>query len=423
MVNAMSMANPARPRGAQQAYLRGHNLGLVARTVAAADEPPSRADLATATGLTRATVSRLVDSLLEARILAELEPLNSHRAGRPAVPLVPASGTFAAIGLEANVDYIGGLVVDLAGNVISDRVVLGDLRNSDPREVLGQLGHLGSKLATVAHSRGAHVVGVGLAVPGLVDEDSTYLRVAPRLGWREVSPYPLLDVDGWLTDLGGLGLSAGNDAALAAVAETALMKSILPQDRTFLYVSGEIGVGAAIVIGGELFGGRHGWSGELGHCLVDPSGPQCQCGAVGCLEVFAGTSAILQAAGLEITGSALAGIPEFTELRVAAEAGEPRAVAAIERAGRALGSAIGDAINILDITTVVLGNRYADLADLLAPTLAEGFTSRALSAPWATPTITPSIAGDLPSLMGAAQQVTNAVLADPLAWLEEPATK
>lgn len=419
----MSMASSAGQRGAQQTSLRGHNLGLVARTVAAAEVPPSRADLAAETGLTRATVSRLVDALLEAEILAELEPVSVQRAGRPAVPLVPASGTYAAIGLEANVDYLGGMVVDLAGNVMSDRVVLGDHQDSDAADVLAQLGHLGQSLANLARRRGARVVGVGLAVPGLVDHGSTFLRVAPRLGWREVSPYPLLDVDGWLTRIGGLGLTAGNDAALAAVAETSLMTSIPSQDRTFLYVSGEVGVGAAIVIAGELFHGRHGWSGELGHCLVDPNGPTCQCGAVGCLEVYAGTSAMLQAAGLEIRGSALAGVPELQELKRAAEAGEPRAVAAVESAGRALGSAIGDAINLLDVTTVVLGHRYADIADLLRPTLAEAFAHRALSAPWATPEIRASLSGELPSLMGAARQVTNAVLADPLAWLEEPATR
>ncbi len=419
---APSDRTPRRtPRlGAQQATLREHNLALVAHAVAAASTPPSRADIAGATGLTRATVSRLVDALIEAGIVAELDPTHSQRAGRPAVPLVPAGGTLVAIGLEVNVDYIGGLVVDLTGQVLDDRVVLGDHRDSDPALVLGRLGELGRDLAVAAAARGVRVVGAGLALPGLVDSAYDILRLAPNLGWRDVSPRALLDVGGWLSAVDGLGLVVGNEANLAAVAEAALMTGVARDDRTFLYVSGEIGVGAAIVLRGEVLRGVHGWGGEIGHVLVDPDGPRCRCGAVGCLEVYAGTSAILRSAGLD-PWPGPAGAPALADLRRAAEAGGTRALAAIGGAARALGSALGDAVNLLDITTIVLGNRYAALAHLLTPGLAETLTSRALSAPWATPDIRPAAAGELAAMTGAARRVLDAVLADPSAWLDGPA--
>src|SRR5690606_27433529 len=90
--------------GASQSAMREHNLGLVLEQIVDATEPVSRADLAVGTGLTRATVSALVDLLVSARMVDELEPVARRTAGRPAVPLVPARGTIVGIGLEANVD-------------------------------------------------------------------------------------------------------------------------------------------------------------------------------------------------------------------------------------------------------------------------------------------------------------------------------
>src|SRR5665647_3633196 len=103
----------SRGRAARQDSLRHHNLALTLRQVLDAPSPVSRADIAAATGLTRATVSALVDRLLEARLVAELEPVASQRAGRPAVPLAAARGTVAAVGMEVNVDYLGVRAIDL----------------------------------------------------------------------------------------------------------------------------------------------------------------------------------------------------------------------------------------------------------------------------------------------------------------------
>ncbi|HWJ84606.1 MAG TPA: helix-turn-helix domain-containing protein, partial [Cellulomonas sp.] len=115
-----------RATAARQGSLREHNLGLVLRTVldvrAAHEPPPSRADVAAATGLAKATVSALVDRLVAGGLLAELAPAAPQRAGRPAVPLTAPTGTLAAIGTEINVDYLGVRVLDLAGTVLDERI-------------------------------------------------------------------------------------------------------------------------------------------------------------------------------------------------------------------------------------------------------------------------------------------------------------
>src|ERR1700712_5956061 len=102
------LSTPLGASAIRQANLREHNLGLVLRLIVDAPVPPSRADIAVATGLTRATVSALADRLIMAALVTELPPVMSQKAGRPAVPLVPAGGTLAAVGLEIHVGHPGG---------------------------------------------------------------------------------------------------------------------------------------------------------------------------------------------------------------------------------------------------------------------------------------------------------------------------
>ena len=111
---------------ARQSSLRTSNLALVARQVFASPGPVSRAAVATATGMTRSTASRLADELVATGILAELAPAPSAGPGRPAVPLTPAAGTFIAIGLEVNVSHMAVRAIDLSGEVLAERVVVDD---------------------------------------------------------------------------------------------------------------------------------------------------------------------------------------------------------------------------------------------------------------------------------------------------------
>ncbi|MFJ6955555.1 sugar kinase, partial [Micromonospora aurantiaca] len=112
----------------RQGSLRELNLAVVLRRIAAADRPPSRAGIAADTGLTRATVSAVVDDLIAGRLVAEAEPEPRTGAGRPARGLVLASDGPAGLGLEVNVDYLAACVVDLTGTVRHHLVRRADLR-------------------------------------------------------------------------------------------------------------------------------------------------------------------------------------------------------------------------------------------------------------------------------------------------------
>lgn len=395
----MSAARPI-----QQRSLRQHNLAVVARTVVDGAAPLSRADVAAVTGLTRGTVSALVDKLLAAGILLELPPVRAVRAGRPAVPLAPAARTIVGLGLEVNVDYLGARIVDLTGDTVDETVVPGDFHGSGPGATLARLGELARGLIDRAAVAGQRLAGARLAVPGLVDTRSSRLRIAPNLGWSDLEPRPMLG----LPD--DVPVVVANEAKLAALAQVWGTPGADRTGRTFLYVSGDVGVGAAIVVDDQLFAGRHGWSGEIGHVVVDPSGPRCRCGATGCLERYAGKEALVAAVGLALD------TPDRVvadRLRVA----DLAAVTVLHRAGTALGRAIANAVNLIDVDSVLLGGVYAGIVPLLQPGISEELGARVLSAPWAPVAVRAAPVADHAALTGGALAALREVVDDPTPWL------
>lgn len=392
-----------------QHSLREQNIALVAREIFGAPTPVSRADVAASTGLTRATVSALVDRLIEARIVAELAPAPTRRAGRPAVPLVPAAGTIVGLGLEVNVGYLAGTVLDLAGRTLVTRTVPGDFHASDPAAVLAHLGALTGELLATTRSLhdAARLAGVRVALPGLVDSATSTLRVAPNLGWAELSP---VDTSAIAAHTGSAPITIANEAKLAALAQVPALGAGAGMQDSFLYVSADVGIGAAIVLDRELFLGGRGWSGELGHVVVDPAGPLCQCGATGCLEQYAGTDAVLRAAGLP-RGSSVA------DLLDAVARDDAPATAALDRAGHALGAALADFVNLIDVPTVLLGGAYSELADLLEPVILAELGTRVLSARWSTFSVQRAPVGAGAATIGGARASLGDVLDDPTPWL------
>jgi predicted NBD/HSP70 family sugar kinase len=380
----------------RQSSLRAHNLALVLRQVAATGRAVSRADVAAATGLTRATVSTLVDELVRGQLVAEIGPAPRSGAGRPATGLVLAGSGPAGLGLEINVDYLAGCVLDLSGTVRHRVTEWVDQRGRSPREVVAALAALAAEAGVAAAEQGLEIVGAAVAVPGLVQDG--LVRLAPNLGWRDVHLADLLE-----QALAGLPVTVDNEANLAALGEAA-------PGESFLYVSGEVGIGAGIVLGGELFRGTHGWAGELGHVAVHPDGPPCHCGSRGCLEQYAGQEAILVAAGAS---------PQATvgDAVARASAGDEPMHAALRSAGAALGVAVAGVVNLLDVDTVVLGGSYALLAPWLAGPVEQEIAARVLTAGWSPVAVRASRLGTEATVVGAAGSVVRAVRNDPAAWL------
>ena len=346
-------SSPARQRS-----LRDRNLTLALQVVAAAEQPVSRAQIAVATGVTRATASALVEELLAQELVCEVPLPRTERSGRPATGIALRAGVLGGLGLEINVDYLAVTVVDLTGVVVHEQVVHGDLRGRPAPEVLREAGVLARR---VARGCGLRVLGAAVAVPGLLDGDRL---LAPNLGWRDVDVRRHLRL--------GVPMTLDNEANFAALAEVTLER------RSFVHVSAEIGIGAGIVIDGRLFRGTRGWSGEIGHLTVDPTGPRCRCGARGCLEVLAGQEA-LAARG-------------------------PMAVAT------ALGTALAGVLNVLDIGTILLGGAYAEHASALLPGIRAELAERVLWADLQPPAVLVGQHGTGAAALGAATSVVRDAL-------------
>jgi predicted NBD/HSP70 family sugar kinase len=364
------------PGPARQQSIRAANLALALRLIRESSTPLSRAALAAATGMTRATASALADSLLASGLAAEVDPPPASGAGRPAAGLVAAPSGPAGLGLEINVDNLAACVTDLSGAVRHREVRHADLRGRAPESVFDDLASL-ADAAIAAVSATHQVAGVALAVPGLVDHSTGRILRAPNLDWRGVDTVAILK-----PRLPGtpLALAIGNEADFAAEGELHLDAEL----TDFLYVSGEIGVGAGIVFGRRIFTGSRGWSGEIGHVTVDPTGRACRCGARGCLETVAGQEALDNGQSLE-------------------------------SAGTALGVAVAATLNILDLDTVVLGGVYAKLPDL-APIVERELAEHVVSAAWSPIRVLTSRADGPAAALGASASVTGRIHADPAGW-------
>ena len=382
-------ARRAVPNPARQASIRNANLALVYGLILDAPAPLSRAALAAATGVTRATASALADALLEAGLVAEVSPPPATGAGRPAAGLVAAADGPAGLGLEINVDYLAACVVDLTGAVRATVIFHGDQRGRAVAEVLGDLAAVGREAAADA---GLTIAGAAVAVPGLVEAPHGRIRRAPNLAWQDVEigaelqrvlpETPFEPVIGNEADFAALAEAHG--APAPAVSEGSAGRPVALTD--FLYVSGEIGVGAGVILDRELFQGARGWAGEIGHVTVEPGGAPCRCGARGCLETVAGLEALRRDGP--------------------------------EAAASALGRAAAAAVNLLDLPAVVLGGAYAlpEFAELV-PGVEKALAEHVVSARWAPVGVHVSRRGTAAAVTGAATAVIRRVHADPAAWM------
>ncbi|MDO4259783.1 MAG: ROK family transcriptional regulator [Actinomycetaceae bacterium] len=385
--------------------LRAMNLSLVLRDILAFPGVATRASISQRTGITPATVSRLVDSLIDSGLVTALPPIVEPTRGRPATPLIPTQGRAIALGLEVNVSGLDVRLVDLAGDILAEETVDMDLAGSDPQITMTHLARLARQVLHNGRNADSLFIGSGLAIPGLISDHT--LTLAPNLGWRDI---PIAELTAPLQELAPVVIR--NEADLAAVAVSHPRPGVPDGPPSFVYVSGEVGVGAGIVINHVPLTGANGWSGEIGHVCVDPQGPQCSCGAQGCLEAILGRRALVQRAGLDMSASS-------GDIMRAAENGSEAARAALHEGGVALGRALSSVINLVDIPLVLLGGHIAELTDYIAPIALKEMRSRILQAPWSDLQIESIPDSTWLAVNGATHEVLQALVDDPLAWMDE----
>jgi predicted NBD/HSP70 family sugar kinase len=330
--------------------------------------------------------------------------------GRPGRLVALSDETVVALGLEINVDYLAVCVLDLTGGVRYERFERRDNRETPVQETLDALGELGRGALETVEAEGLVPVGATIAAPGLVEVGSGTLLTAPNLGWGET---PLQMEVAVRLRRPHLYVTADNEANLAALGE--LWQGHGREWGDFIHISGEIGVGAAVVVGGELLRSGTGLGGELGHLAIDPDGARCDCGSHGCLERIVGQEALLRAAQLEAEVGTSIGLPDggLRLLLERAEKGDQPTLDALSDAGRALGLACAAAVNLFAPNTLVLGGIFAPLFDWLIEPLRAELEERAFVARFGKIAIVRSELGASAAVRGAASLTLHAVCADP----------
>jgi glucokinase len=301
-----------------------------------------------------------------------------------------------AAGLDLGGTKIAGVLLDEEGRVRSRTV--GGSPAGDPaalREALfGVLEDL---------RRGGEPVAVGVGVAGLVDQASGTLWYAPNIAWREVRIRDLV------ADRTGLPCVVDNDANAAAVGEARYGSG---RGYThLLIVTVGTGIGGGIVIDRALYRGAHGFAAEIGHVVVEPGGPRCGCGNLGCWEQMASGQALARLAREEVEAhpegviakAAAGGPPEGVHVTVAAAGGDPPARRIVAEVGRRLGEGLAGLANVLDPQAIVVGGGVAEIGDPLLGPAREAFLAM-LEAPAHRPDVPllPAALGNDAGAVGAA---------------------
>lgn len=358
--------------------------------------PISRADLARRMNVGRGMVTALVSELIAAGAVAEGDAINAPRGRRPTMLHVRTHDRLAiAIDVRFSRTYL--MLSDFSGAEIALETFATLL---DPVALVAELASRIRRM--LRHHRKAGICqGVGLVVPGMVDHVNGRVLNAPQVGWRD------LDLRDALAARVGLPVYIEGAPNACALAQMWLGEPGTESPRDFAYVIVGDGVGAGVVVNGEVLRGAGYTAGEFGHVPVDLEGVRCMCGARGCMEAYSSNlatlvrysgraynpeeaRAVMQASGLTIS-----------DVLARARQGDARAVEAIDTTARYLGVGLAGMINTLNPAKIFVGGEITTAWDRVEPILRAAVRERALTVPAANTPIVPGRTGSYPRLRGA----------------------
>ena len=394
----------ALPSGQRSETVRRANLSAIVRQLHLRGAQ-SRSELVARTGLTRTAIRALIGELAAGDLVVEVPGESDGTAGRPSPLVRPRPGAIVVLAFEIAVDSLAAALIGVGGETI------GKVRIPRPRghfsvdEIVADLRELTGRLPIAEHRD--EIIGVGVAVAGVVRRTDGVVSRAPNLGWHDV---PLgaklaaaLELD--------VPVRVANEADLGAMAE--LRRGAARGADNLLLIWGEVGVGGGIVVDGLPLTGVSGYAGEVGHMPVNPDGRRCGCGSTGCWETEVGEGALLRHAGRAPDG----GPDEVDEvLRLAAE-GDAVALDALHTVGRWIGIGLAGFVNLLNPRVIVLGGLFARIHPFIDRALDAQLDGMALSGPRGVVRVEPAALGIDALIIGAAELALEPYLADPAGWL------
>jgi predicted NBD/HSP70 family sugar kinase len=359
----------------------------------------SRADLAEALGLTKSTVSILVRELVEQGWIVEREMVVTGSLGRRPTPLHINPERLVLLGADVGVDNIRVVATSLTGRIIASTVIE-YVNIADPQGCIASLAEGFIQVSQLVGNDSREVAGIGVGLPGGVDEVSGVLHFAPNLGWRNLEVSALLTKFLQGTELEGLPLFLQNEADVAALGEFEFADQMGSDPLVYLSISH--GVGAGVIVNDRLLTGRRGFAGEVGHTILELNGPLCSCGRHGCAEALIGFKALARESQTKTTNDPNAGL---REMRARVVQGDAIAVEVTEKAGRYLGVLLQNLWVAYDPVHIVLGGAALELGDAFLQTAMQTLKNYATAAQLTPPIVQISRFGENAVAVGAAALV------------------
>ncbi len=322
--------------------------------------PISRAELAKRTKLTRATVSALVEELISEYWVAETGTGESS-GGRKPMMLEIHNKAGHIIGVDLRSTNMLVIVTDMCGNRVRKSFYPYD-QGSDAERVLQQLLAILKKERAALPESPLGLLGVGIGIHGFVEYPSSRILFVPHTGWKKLSWKDRIEEEL------GIPVIIDNEANLAALGE--LEFGAAADCSNMLYLSVAAGIGAGLVLQGELFRGNNGYAGEIGHTTMELNGRPCSCGNKGCWETYASERAIANDLHMEY-------FPGFTEQVLnRLGKGDTEAIEVVHKAGLHLGVGIGNMMHTLNPQMIVIGNAMGQYAPWINASIHESLDSR-----------------------------------------------
>ncbi len=394
--------------------LREMNLASVLQIIYG-EAPLSRAKLATKTGLNKSTISSLVEDLLDRNLIHETG-IDSMGAGRPATLLEVNPKVGAVIGVELGVDFVSVVVTDFMGKVLQRKQI-----NADPaasqEKTLGRTLTLVEEAIAEERNTGLKILGLSFSIPGTVDLDEGILIFAPNLNWHNV---PFREI---FSNSTGLKVFIENDANAAAIAEH--LFGVAQHLKDFLFVFAGVGLGGGLYLNGQLYRGKGGYAGEIGHVsiIAEPLQMPCHCGDLGCWETYINQFSIIRRVQNRMDDRPSTLISSLMDtqnspltisiIKQAADAGDRNAIDSLAEVGTAMGNGFAGLVNIFNPEMIILGGPITIAGDHLLPSIRQSVDKHGMREIVMQTEIYLSAFGPDASLIGAAAVVIDDILTNP----------
>jgi predicted NBD/HSP70 family sugar kinase len=367
-----------------QSSLHRANLERVVRAVRIAGSL-TQAEIARTTGLSAATVSNIVRELKDSGTV-EVTPTSA--GGRRARSVSLSGDAGIVVGVDFGHSHLRVAVGNLAHQVLAEESEPIDV-DASASQGFDRAERLVERLISVTGFRREKVIGMGLGVPGPIDVETGVLGSSTILpGWAGTNPREEL------ASRLGVEVHVDNDANLGALGELVWGSGRGARDLAYIKVAS--GVGAGLVIDGQIYRGPGGTAGEIGHITLDESGPVCRCGNRGCLETFTAARYVLpllhSSHGPDLT------MPEMVRLARSGDLGCRRVVADV---GRHVGSGVANLCNLLNPSRIVLGGDLAEAGELVLGPIRDSVSRYAIPSAARQLTVVPGALGGRAEVLGA----------------------